>query len=76
MAYHYTIFLYDKDNDEYSHDYVCKTLEEAETIAEALHTFVSKDLIVNRDNNNEPYDWIEIWECNENTLDNRRVKVY
>ena len=70
----YTVYLYDKDNDCYSNSFVCGTEEQARTIAEGLEPLVKKDMIINREYHNEPFDWIEIMEYSNEG--NKRIAVY
>ena len=74
----YTVYLYDKDNDDYSQGYVCRTEEEARTVAEALQSLIKQDMIINRDMYNEPYDWVEIIKySNDNTVPTgEKIAVY
>lgn len=70
----YTVYLYDKDNDYYSNSFVCGTEEQARTIAEGLEPFIKKDMIINREYHNEPFDWIEIMKYSNEG--NKRIAVY
>lgn len=74
----YSIYLYDKDNDDLRDVLVVSTEEQARTIAEALAVLIKKDMIVNRfktrPNEVEPFDWVEITRFDENG--HERIAVY
>ena len=70
----YTVYLYDKDNDFYSNSCVYSTEEEARTVAEGLEPFIKKDMIINREFHNEPFDWVEITKYSSEGSE--RIAVY
>lgn len=74
----YSVYLYDKDNDDLRDVLVVSTEEQARTIAEALEVLIKKDMIVNRfetrPQETEPFDWVEIWEYSPER--HERIAVY
>ena len=69
----YTVYLYNKDADTYSQGYVVSTEEQARTIAEAVSTLLKQDMIIDREYNNEPFDWVEVVRySNDNVKPDRR----
>lgn len=74
----YTVYLYDKDNDDYSQGIVFSTEEQARTVAEGLESLLKQDMIINRDFNNEPFDWIEIVKYSNDCVNptGDRIAVY
>ena len=74
----YTLYLYNKDRDTYSQGYVVSTEEQARTIAEAVSTLLKQDMIIDREDNNEPFDWIEIVRYSDDNVNptGDRIAVY
>jgi hypothetical protein len=74
----YTLYLYNKDRDTYSQGYVVSTEEQARTIAEAVSTLLKQDMIIDREDNNEPFDWVEIIKYSDDNVNptGDRVAVY
>jgi hypothetical protein len=74
----YTLYLYNKDRDTYSQGYVVSTEEQARTIAEAVSTLLKQDMIIDREYDNEPFDWVEIIRYSDDNTNptGDRIAVY